>query len=353
MASLVVVPFAPAANAPQAGHRLAFESIRQLRALGHVRVLLLLKRDEPAPAGLVALCGAANVQVIAIGHKRVAARWLQRPSVYPRFLTRWSPAALRAIEAQIDRGDIDTVRLEFSQTFLYAGLLRPRTGTRVRIELVVHDIQTQAVARQSSIEYWMLPWVLRTERRVMAAADRVVVLSDKDKTLLASLMALSCDIDVETPPLSPFALDFRADPRLREPNSLLFWGALARIENEEAVLQFHKQVFEPLRSAGLKFKLYIVGSGPSEAVRRLAAEDCVVTGFVDDPTPYFQRCTIGVVPLLRGAGVKLKTLEMLACGLKVVSTTVGAEGIEADAARLVVCPLADFRQRLADLYAAD
>ena len=74
--------------------------------------------------------------------------------------------------------------------------------------------------------------------------------------------------------------------------------------------------------------LYVVGNAPPARMRKLQSDGVVVTGFVEDPTPYFERAALGVVPLLRGAGVKLKTLEMLKAGLPVVSTYVGAEGVD-------------------------
>jgi glycosyltransferase involved in cell wall biosynthesis len=108
--------------------------------------------------------------------------------------------------------------------------------------------------------------------------------------------------------------------------TILFWGAMNRQENEESVLAFLKRFGQRLAEGG--YTLYVVGNAPSERVKRLASEHVVVTGFVEDPSPYFLLCEIGVVPLLSGAGIKVKTLEMLRSGITVVSTAIGAEGID-------------------------
>jgi len=353
MRSLIVIPFVPASNAPQAGHRLAFEAVKRQVALGETHLVLLLKHVEALPPELVALCGPSGITVVAVGRWAFATAWLRMPWLYPRFLTLFSAAALQAIEALVATGRFDTLRLEFSQTFVYAGLLRRNGAAPPRIVLVTHDLQTQVVSRQDSWEYWTLPWVLRSERRITAGGDEMIVLSDKDKVLATSLVGFAGPVRTESPPLSAFTHDFRRDPARLEKNSLLFWGAMGRPENEDSVLAFHADVLAPLRREGKAFKLYIVGSAPGPRVQALAGVDCVVTGFVEDPTPYFERCAIGVVPLARGAGIKLKTLEMLACGLKVVATPVGAEGIEADVDRMVVCPLAGFKATLAALHVGD
>ncbi len=54
-----------------------------------------------------------------------------------------------------------------------------------------------------------------------------------------------------------------------------------------------------------------------------------LAGFVDDLADVYRDATVAVAPLLRGAGVKFKTLEAILAGLPIVSTSVGAEGIAA------------------------
>lgn len=104
-----------------------------------------------------------------------------------------------------------------------------------------------------------------------------------------------------------------------------------RPENEQAVIYFTQKCFTKLLEIDSEYKLYVVGSNPSAKIINLQNNNnnnIIVTGFVEDPTPYFEKAAIGIVPLLQGAGIKLKTLEMLAAGLPVISTNIGAEGLE-------------------------
>ena len=341
MSSLIVIPFVPSSNAPQAGHRLAFEAVKSAIAQGPVHVLLLLKSAEHMPEEFVAMCGKANVAVIVVSRWRALGGWLRNPFVYPRFLTRFTPRAVDSIGAHLQAVQCREIRLEFSQTFIYAEAIRKLVRTPVRITLVAHDLQVQVVARQSNWEYWLMPWVLRSESNVIRAADELIVLSEKDKVLVSSLIDFPGKLTVNLPAPSQFTAGVHRSPEKLEKNSLLFWGAMGRGENEEAVLRFHRDVLEPLRREGFAYKLYVVGSNPGQRVLDLDGDACTVTGFVDDPTTYFERCAIGVVPLLRGAGIKLKTLEMLACGLPVISTPIGAEGIDSSPDKMTVCALAD------------
>ena len=59
------------------------------------------------------------------------------------------------------------------------------------------------------------------------------------------------------------------------------------------------------------------------------ASGVTATGLVDDTRPYLQAATVFVCPLRSGSGTRFKLMEALACGLPVVSTSVGCEGLNA------------------------
>jgi glycosyltransferase involved in cell wall biosynthesis len=64
-------------------------------------------------------------------------------------------------------------------------------------------------------------------------------------------------------------------------------------------------------------------------MRELAARNAAieVTGTVADVRPYLERAAVSVVPLRIGGGTRLKIYELMAIGVPVVSTTIGAEGL--------------------------
>jgi glycosyltransferase involved in cell wall biosynthesis len=109
---------------------------------------------------------------------------------------------------------------------------------------------------------------------------------------------------------------------------LLFTGKMNYAPNGEAACYFAREVLPLVRLQMPTARLHIVGAEPGEEVKALACDDVVVHGFVPDVRPYYREAAVVVVPLLRGGGTRLKILEAAACAKAVVSTTLGAEGLE-------------------------
>jgi glycosyltransferase involved in cell wall biosynthesis len=99
--------------------------------------------------------------------------------------------------------------------------------------------------------------------------------------------------------------------------------------NIDGVLGFAREVLPLIRHDEPDAPFYIVGARPPDEVRALMIDATIeVTGYVDDPMPYLESSALMVVPLRAGGGMRVKILEALARGIPVVSTTIGAEGID-------------------------
>ncbi len=111
--------------------------------------------------------------------------------------------------------------------------------------------------------------------------------------------------------------------------NILFVGSMDYHANIDAAVQFTHEVWPSIRKQLPGRKLLIVGRNPSEAVLALAQEPGVqVTGTVADVRAFYRRALAVVVPLRIGSGTRLKILEAMAAGIPVVSTALGAEGID-------------------------
>ena len=85
----------------------------------------------------------------------------------------------------------------------------------------------------------------------------------------------------------------------------------------------------PKLAAGLPAdaRLLIVGAAPTQPVLELANDRILVTGYVPELKPYFDRARVFVVPLRYGAGIKGKLVESLAHGVPSIATSIAVEGM--------------------------
>ena len=93
---------------------------------------------------------------------------------------------------------------------------------------------------------------------------------------------------------------------------------------------YHSKVYHELKRRFPDLKLFIVGANPPTRIRALADDpSIIVTGFVADVRPYFARASVFIAPFVSGQGIKTKVIEAMAMGKPVVSTSLGAQGINA------------------------
>ncbi len=118
-------------------------------------------------------------------------------------------------------------------------------------------------------------------------------------------------------------------PRRLEQQAIAFSGNLEYPPNISAVRFFRDNIWPILEARWPELKWKIVGKNP-DAIRPLVAGQprIEVTGFVKDAVAVLAECQIAVIPLLAGSGTRVKILEAWAAGTPVVSTTLGAEGLD-------------------------
>jgi polysaccharide biosynthesis protein PslH len=112
--------------------------------------------------------------------------------------------------------------------------------------------------------------------------------------------------------------------------NLLFCGSLNYFPNMQGLLWFYKDVFPLLKQQIPDISLTIIGNiNCNKYYEDLIADTSVrFIGNVESVVPYYQGSSVAIVPLLSGSGTRLKLLEAMSMGNPVVSTTIGAEGID-------------------------
>ena len=175
--------------------------------------------------------------------------------------------------------------------------------------------------------YWTQQLAFQRYERVLSPKfDVVTCTSDID----AAVFQQHCTTDaIEIIPNGVDITHYLPDFTSEAPAHLIYIGSMDWYPNEDAVGFFVDEVLPLIQEKVSNVTFSIVGGNPSARVRKLAErEGVVVTGRVPEIKPYFAEATVFVVPLRIGSGTRLKILEALAMGKAIVSTSVGAEGLD-------------------------
>jgi len=243
-----------------------------------------------------------------------------------------TPEMHEALLKMISDEDYHVLQFEYTQMALYhPGTRRSRTVLD-EVDVMFRSFHRQHLAgrrfprRQAIVDYLKL---VRFEVESCRHFDHILAMSAADAACLMDYLperrhtiveiANGVDTDYYTPPTTwPGGCD------------LLFVGSYRHTPNREGIIYFVRQVLPLIQREIPQVRLLVVGDGPWAEIDDLAANPCVtVTGFVEDTRPYLASCAVSIVPILSGAGTRIKILEALAAAIPVISTTLGCEGIEA------------------------
>ncbi|HYP41629.1 MAG TPA: glycosyltransferase family 4 protein [Chloroflexia bacterium] len=207
----------------------------------------------------------------------------------------------------------------------------------------------------SLTQWWRLR---RFEREVCLASRHVLAVSDVDAAALRRLAPSAAGrITLLPNGVDPTYWSREADyprPDMPASNTLVFDGSMDFRPNVDAVTWFASEVWPLIRAERRGAQFCIVGRNPSPAVLSLRSTPGItVTGAVDDPRGWVAGATVYVVPMRMGGGVRLKVLQAMSMGCAIVSTPVGAGGIDVRHGRemLINRSASDFAQATLSLLA--
>ncbi len=164
------------------------------------------------------------------------------------------------------------------------------------------------------------------ERALWRDSDLVLYPSQDEATVVASL-----EPGANARAIVPYAFDrFHDDASPAGREGILFVAGFGHPPNVDAALWLVEQVMPLVWRELPNARLSLVGSNPTAEVRALAAAQVEVTGYVEDAelARRYARARVAVVPLRYGAGIKGKVVEAMQQGVPLVTTPVGAQGLE-------------------------
>jgi glycosyltransferase involved in cell wall biosynthesis len=168
--------------------------------------------------------------------------------------------------------------------------------------------------------------MLRYEEAEIRRFHHVVAVSEDDRALMTRW------VDPSRVSVIPTGVDlsqFRPDRDGPEPAPCIsFVGAMDWEPNIDGVEYFCSQIWPAIKAEVGEVRMRIVGRNPDRRVRKWASAAIEITGRVPSVVEHLHQSAVVVVPLRIGGGTRLKIYEAMATGKAVVSTTVGAEGLD-------------------------
>lgn len=247
------------------------------------------------------------------------------------------PAMQQALDRVLRARRFDVVNLEFS--FLgNCDLRQAPPGEKLPVLAVdSHNIDYDLAKQYARAGggpvrrfYAGVNWrkLRREELAAYRSADGVCLCSAADERRLLG------EIPGVRTAVVPNAADveyYKPRPAAPQPNgrTVIFFGTLSYLPNSDGVVHFVKESWPRIAEAHPEARFKIAGGGPPPQVAELAGPRIELTGFVPDLRPHLAEAAAVVVPLRLGGGTRLKIVEAMAMGKAIVSTTLGAEGIEA------------------------
>ena len=214
--------------------------------------------------------------------------------------------------------------------FWCAPYLRAIRSTAARVVINLHNIESALHRRYGQAEGGIARWAhtrfahayQQLEREWLPQFDLLLAASGDDARALQASNVI----------VYPNALPFRAQPAANNSDQrpvIAFSGNMEYHPNVQAVRWFAREIWPRILQVRPDAQWLLIGKN-EHAIQSLIAGSPQVrcTGMVEDAIAELSRATLAVVPLLSGSGTRLKILEAWAAGVPVVSTPLGAEGLE-------------------------
>ena len=228
-----------------------------------------------------------------------------------------------------DRYDI--VQLEMIYMAPYIETIR--ANSKALIVLRAHNVEHliwDRIAKKTSFlpKKWYLNHLVRTlrnyELNAINKVDGIAAITYRDAAFFRGETAVPV-IDV------PFGVnpdDFTPNYEVNKQPSLYHIGSMNWMPNEEGIKWFLKKVWDKLQEREPNIKLNLAGRHMPKWLMNLKKNNVKVWGEVPNAKEFIKDNDIAIVPLLSGSGIRIKIIESMAMGKTVITTMIGAEGIQ-------------------------
>jgi polysaccharide biosynthesis protein PslH len=244
----------------------------------------------------------------------------------------------------LEKGQFDAVHADQLWMAQYA-IKAKASVPGMKLVLDEHNACYQIFQRLAEIEqnpikrfFFEQEWrkLQRYEIETCAEFDHVVTVTQVDRDVICHLLAEK-GVDQHQVSFStiPICVDTQEVKTIRpkaESCNVFHLGTMIYLPNITGILWFVHEVWPRILAKVPHMTLTIAGKNPPPEIQKLSNsnhhEGIRITGYLPDPKPYLEEAGVFIVPLLAGGGMRVKIIDAWRWGLPVVSTSIGAEGID-------------------------
>lgn len=253
-----------------------------------------------------------------------------KPALPNKFFTR---RALTKLQSIIHSQEFDIIHIDHSSLMKIGIWLKQQI--RKPLGLRLHNIEWIIWFRyyKDAKRFFPLWWFYKQqylllkefEKFAISNADISFTCTEEDKKRSLELVS-NVNVEVVTPGVD---LDFWVcdSTIVRNPKEIVFATTFSWKANVDGLFWFLDKVFPFIRKIHPDVLLSVIGKNPPITLSRY--KNVKVVGWVEKVQPYYNRANICICPLFVGGGIRIKILEAMSMELPIVSTSVGAEGIDA------------------------
>ncbi len=273
------------------------------------------------------------------------------------------PAFRQVLDETLARQPFDLIQFSGLELGGYLGqIIRGRRGAKIVYDALNAEAQLQAtIAGVDRRRLDRLPAALysraqsrrlaRFEGRICRQVDGVLTVSQEDRQHLSAYGGAPMFVL----PNGIFARAYQPPPgNIRADKLLVFSGKMDYRPNVDAIEWFCRAILPQIRAAQPGTQLRVVGKNPHPRLQAVASGAAVqFSGWVEAIEPHLHEAAVYIVPLRMGSGTRLKILQAMAAGCAVVSTSLGAAGLNEQAlgALILADEAAHFAQAVLALLA--
>jgi|694.fasta_scaffold38800_3 glycosyltransferase involved in cell wall biosynthesis len=232
----------------------------------------------------------------------------------------------------LKKEQFDIIHLESLFMTPYVGTIRRYCKTPIvlrshNLEFVIWEKiarGTKNILKKTYLNY-LTKKLRHYELSMLDEVSGIAAISEEDKK---RILALGVNKKIKT---IPFGIDlekYPSDESTHPELALFHLGAMDWGPNLEGILWFLNSIWPSIHEKYPQLKMYLAGRNMSEEIRDINLPNVEMIGEVDDAISFMCSKAIMVVPLLSAGGIRVKIIEGLALGKVVISTTLGAEGLD-------------------------